>query len=325
VRVGVIGTGFGARVVAPAFAAVEGCDVVEVVSPRDARAVETMCRRADLDLVSVHSPPYVHASDVRLALANDHSVLCDKPFSMEVREAEALLAEAERANVIHLLNFEFRFHPVRARIKELVDDGAIGRPSHVHWTHLSAGSRLPLRPHGWLFDRQLGGGWIGAFGSHAVDFVRWVFGEVVEAEGFLRTEIDERPDEADMPQPVDVEDGFTAFLATDRDVTVTIDSSFACASTFAPRMLINGTEGVLECVADARLTLRRDDGSRTDVEVNGGVKEGGADPHAGPMHVWAELVCDAVRDHRQIEPSFADGVACDRVLERLRSGWRAAR
>ena len=180
---------------------------------------------------------------------------------------------------------------------------------------------MPLRPHGWLFDRKLGGGWIGAFGSHAVDFVRWVFGEVVEAEAFLRTEIDERPDETDTPQPVDVEDGFTAFLVTDRDVTVTIDSSFACAATFAPRMLINGTEGVLECFADARLTLRRDDGSRTDVEVGrAGEKEGGADPHVGPMLRWAELVRDAVRDHRQIEPSFVDGLACDRVLERLRRG-----
>ena len=315
-----IGTGFGARVVAPAFAAVEGCEVVEVVSPRDARAVETMCRRADIDLVSVHSPPFVHASDIRLAVANNHSVLCDKPFSMEVLEAEALVAEAERAKVIHLLNFEFRFHPVRMRIKELVDEGAIGRPSHVQWTHLSAGSRVPLRPHGWLFDRKLGGGWIGAFGSHAVDFVRWVFGEVVEAHSFLRTEIDERPDETGALQTVDVEDGFTAFLVTDRDVTVTIDSSFACAATFAPRMLINGTEGVIECVADARLTLRRDDGSRRNIEV-----EGGGDPHLGPMHRWAELVRDAVRDHRQIEPSFADGLACDRVLEQLRRGRRAPR
>jgi predicted dehydrogenase len=314
----VIGTGFGARVVAPAFAAVEGCEVVEVVSPRDARAVETMCRRADLDLVSVHSPPFVHASDVRLALANNHSVLCDKPFSMEVSEAEALVAEAERAKVVHLLNFEFRFHPVRARLKQLVDEGAIGRPTHMQWSHLSAGSRVPLRRHGWLFDRKLGGGWIGAFGSHAVDFVRWAFGEIVEAESFLRTEIDERPDAKGMPVRVDVEDGFTAFLVTERHVTVAIDSSFASAATFAPRMLINGTEGVLECVADARITLRRDDGSRRDITV-----ESDADPHLAPMRRWAELVRDAVRDQRQIEPSFEDGLACDRVLEQLRRGWRS--
>ena len=42
------------------------------------------------------------------------------------------------------------------------------------------------------------------------------------------------------------------------------------------------------------------------------------------MRRWAELVRDAVRDHRPIEPSFADGLACDRVLDQLRRGWRAA-
>src|ERR1700693_5349194 len=94
VKVGVVGTGFGARVVAPAFAALEGCEVVEVVTARDAGAVERMCRRTDLDLVSVHSPPFVHASDVRLALASGHSVLCDKPFAMDRHEAESLLHEA---------------------------------------------------------------------------------------------------------------------------------------------------------------------------------------------------------------------------------------
>jgi predicted dehydrogenase len=317
VRVGVIGTGFGARVVAPAFAALEGCEVVEVVTARDAGAVELMCRRTDIDLVSVHSPPYVHASDVRLALANGHDVLCDKPFAIERREAESLLHEAERAKVVHLLNFEFRHHPVRVRIKELVDEGAIGRPQHVHWTHLSSGSRVPLRPHGWLFERGLGGGWVGAFGSHAVDFVRWVFGEIVEVEASLRTEIAERPDATGELQPVDVEDGFSAWLRTDRDVSVAIDSSFACAATFAPRLVVNGTEGVLECVADARLTLRRDDGTRSDIEV-----DTGADPHVEPMRRWAEHVRDAVRDRRQIEPSFADGVACDDVLDQVRSGRR---
>src|SRR3954471_16075687 len=69
VRVGVIGTGFGARVVAPSFAAVDGCEVVDVVSARDVREVARLCRRADVDLVSVHSPPHHHATDVRAALA----------------------------------------------------------------------------------------------------------------------------------------------------------------------------------------------------------------------------------------------------------------
>jgi predicted dehydrogenase len=315
-RVGVIGTGFGARVIAPVLASLDGCEVVEVVSPRDARAVETMCRRKDLDLVSVHSPPFLHASDVRLALAQRHHVLCDKPFAMSGLEASELSAEAERAGVVHLVNFEFRCHPMRLAIKELVDSGAVGRPRHLHWTHLSSGSRVPMRRHGWLFDQHLGGGWVGAFGSHAVDFVRWVFGEVVDAQACLRTEVPERPDAEGGMTRVDADDGFAAWLTTERGVTVALDSSFATATTFAPRMVVSGSEAVLECVADTRLSLRGPDGRREEIPV-----DTGADPHAGPMRRWAEQVRDAVHERRQIEPSFADGLACDRVLDRLLRGW----
>jgi predicted dehydrogenase len=317
VRVGVIGTGFGSRIVAPAFSAVDGCEVVDVVTARDARAVEAMCRRTDVDLVCVHSPPFLHASDVRLAIANGHDVLCDKPFALDRREAETLLQEAEAAKIVHGLNFEFRHHPVRVRLKELVDDGAIGQPLHVNWTHFTSGSRVPLRPHGWLFDRKLGGGWVGAFGSHAVDFVRWVFGDVIDAWAELRTEIEERPDESGELVEVDAEDGFTAHLRTDEGVSVTIDSSFACGASFAPRIVVNGTEGVLWCVADSRLVVRRGE-ERKELDV-----DAGPDPHLGAMRRWAAVVRDAVRDHRPLEPSFEDGLECDRVLDTLRSGSEA--
>jgi predicted dehydrogenase len=72
-----------------------------------------------------------------------------------------MLAAAEAAGVIHLLNFEFRHDAARKRMKRLIDEGAVGTPRHVCWTMYSSGSRTPLRRHGWLFDAALGGGWVG--------------------------------------------------------------------------------------------------------------------------------------------------------------------
>src|SRR5207302_11147600 len=97
VRVGVVGSGFGARVVAPVFAATPGCEVVDVVSARDEFAVAALCGHGDVDLVSVHSPPFLHPGHVRLALAAGHAVLCDKPFAMNSAEAAALVVDAETA------------------------------------------------------------------------------------------------------------------------------------------------------------------------------------------------------------------------------------
>jgi predicted dehydrogenase len=311
----VVGAGFGARVVAPAFAAA-GCDVVDVVTARDTAAVEALCRRTDVELVSIHSPPFLHAPHVRLALAAGHHVLCDKPFAMNAQEAAELRDAAAAAGVLHFLNFEFRQLPVRRQMRGLVRDGVIGDVEHVQWTHISSGSRVPLRPHGWLFERDKGGGWIGAWGSHAIDTIRWMLGDIAEARAELRTTVRKRPDANGGLRECDAEDGFTASLTLETGVTVAIDTTFAATVSLAPRLTITGSEGGMECVADSRLTLRRADGTREELDVAAPP----GDPHVGPMHTWAELIRDAVRDGDQVAPSFDDGWACDVVLDQLRAG-----
>jgi predicted dehydrogenase len=312
VRIGVIGTGFGARVVAPVFAATEGCDVVDVVSARDANAVAELCRR-DLDLVSVHSPPFLHAEHVRAAIDAGHHVLCDKPFGVHADEAAEMLELADAGEVVHGVNFEFRHHPARKRVHELVRSGAIGPVEHVQWTYTGAVFRRPLREYGWLFDRSRGGGWVGAWGSHAVDTLRWMLGDVRDATARCRVTIPERPDADGRPRSVDAEDAFTAWLDFESGSTAMLDSSSSAAASVAHRIVVTGEEGVVEVVADAKVVWRRADGTRDEFVPS----DSAADPHLVPMRAWAEVVRDAVRDGAPLTPSFADGLACRRVLDRL--------
>jgi predicted dehydrogenase len=313
--VAVIGTGFGARVVAPAFAAA-GCTVVGVVSPREPADVYALIGRREVDLVSVHSPPFLHADHVRAALVAGKHVLCDKPFSMNAEEAAALESEAADAGVVALCNFEFRYAPARARLRALIREGALGRIEHVQWTHLSSGSRVPLRPWGWLFDRDRGGGWIGAWASHAVDTIRFMFGEVVDTRSRPRTDIGARPDAEGVMRVCTAEDGLTAWLELDGGVTVAIDSSFAAPVTIAPRLTVSGSGGIAELVSDERLTLRRTDGSETREAF-----AAGTDHHATPMARLAAAAAAATTETVAAAglPTFADGRACDQVLERLRT------
>jgi predicted dehydrogenase len=316
-RVGVIGTGFGARVVAPVFAATPGCEVVDVVSARDDAGVASLCDRTDLDLVSVHSPPFLHTAHVRRALVNGHAVICDKPFGLDASQSEALLAAAEAAECIHLLNFEFRYDPMREQLRTLLASGAIGAPEHASWTHVSAGSRVPLRAHGWLFDRSMGGGFVGAWGSHAIDTLRLSIGEVVAAEGVCRTTVTTRPDRDGRPQSCDAEDGFIASLMFAGGATAAIDATFAATASIAPRLVVSGSDGVLECVADARITVKRSDGTRDEHTR----PETGGDPHVEPMQRFAVVVRDALEAGvvPPGAPTFADGLACARVLDAIRA------
>lgn len=320
--VAVIGTGFGARVVAPTFVAIEGVEVISVVSARDEAAVAAAVKDPRVGLVSVHSPPFLHAQHVRIALDSGRSVLCDKPFTPSADESRRLVDDASDAPGVHLLNFEFRFDPLRERMRDLVAAGVLGMVEHVVWTHHSAGSREPLRPYGWLFDRERGGGWIGAWASHAVDTLRCTFAEIDSVvRSVPRLTIAERPDPGDPDAPwlaCTAEDGLSALLTLHGGATVTIDSSFAASATLPPRITVVGSDATLENVADQRLTVRDASGALDDLTIAVVPSD---ERHAGPMSVIAAAVRDAVHTG-EVPPgvaTFADGLACDEVLDLLRA------
>ena len=312
-RVGIIGTGFGGRVVAGAFRA-GGCEVVDVVTARDPDAVRALCR-SDVDLVSVHSPPFLHRQHVAMALEAGRAVLCDKPFGRSLGEAEAMAGQADEAGVVNMVNFEFRHQPARQAMHALVASGAIGRPQHLAYTAFTSGSRVPLRPWGWLFDRSLGGGWIGAFGSHAIDLVRWLLGEVGSAGAATWVTITERPDGTGKPVRCDAEDAFTGWMALESGATATVDSSFTAGVTTPARITVTGTEGTLENVGDVRVVLRRQGEEPRNLEFDRAAGDG----HHEAMVAWAGVIRDAITGGVQTTPSFADGVACMKVMEQ----WRA--
>jgi predicted dehydrogenase len=312
-RVAIIGAGFGARVVAGVFEET-GAEVVDVVSPRDPAAVRAAVA-APVDLVSVHSPPFLHVEHVSWAIDAGHDVLCDKPFGRSAADAAAMLALAEGAGVLHFVNFEFRQDPTRAALRQVVRDGQIGDPVHLHWTAFNSGSRRPLRNHGWLFERDTGGGWIGAFGSHAIDTIRGIMGEIERADATLRTDIRERPDADGVMHPCTAEDAFTARFQVAGGATAVLDTAFSAPVNLSPRITVFGTEGVAELVGARELTVRRP-GEAPIVEAFAPFE---GDPHLPAMRPWAALVRDAVETRRQITPSFADGVACARVMDLLRA------
>lgn len=323
VRVGIIGRGFGETVVAPAFRATDGCEVVEVVSPRDTVAVAALCGRDDVDLISVHSPPFLHLEHVGLAVEGGHAVLCDKPFGRDAADARAMCDLAKSAGVLNLLNFEFRYDVERERLRELVQAGAVGKPEYFSCTMLTAISRLPLRPYGWLFDRERGGGWIGAFGSHIIDFARWTFGEIDEVSAALRTAITERPDSDARIHRCTAEDGFTSSLRSATGVSMVIDSTCAAPVNLSPCMLVIGSEGVLEFTGDHRIVVRRPGETHEEHRF----ETGGGNPMLAAMERFATEIRDCVRGGSVPPgaPTFADGFACAEVMDQMRGRGSNAR
>jgi predicted dehydrogenase len=317
-KVNVIGTGFGSRVFAPVY---EELGIqVDVVSARDCEGVRRACTTS-ADFVSVHSPPFLHREHVLLALECGQNVLCDKPFGRSAREAQEMLEAARSAGVVHLVNFEFRHDRARQRLKGWIDDGAIGQVQHIGWTMYSNGSRG--RQHGWLFEKESGGGWIGAYGAHVIDAMRWMVGEIVGGHCVCRTDIRTRTAAGGESVLCTAEDAFTASLVFDNGVTGMIDTAFGIPEYRPQRIEVLGTEGVivLNGVTDLGLRVRGEERERLQFEAPTG------DPHEPAFRAWASAVKEAIAGNSQIRPSFEDGLACALVMDQLRASavWPAGR
>ena len=312
-KVVVIGTGFGRRAVAPAYESL-GCEVA-VVSPRDvagvSRAVAAPC-----DLVSIHSPPFLHLEHVRLAVRHGRHVLCDKPFGRDAAEAREMLELATAAGVLHFLNFEFRCDPLRKQLKQLLDGGAIGKPLHASCAMFTSIGRKA--PHGWLFEKDKGGGWIGAFASHQVDLLHWLFGDIETVSCLSRIDVMARPGREDVGGPLHdatAEDALTAWFRMKNGVTASIDTAYSAAVDMPAQIILYGSEGVVQLTHNAELLLMRPDQEPERFPVTAC-----KNPLGLAQERWLAKVCDAVTAKQQIAPDFNTGLACAGILDAMRAG-----
>ena len=197
-------------------------------------------------------------------------MLCDKPFALDADEAASLEAEARRGRRRRALQLRVSLHAGAGDAARADARRHVGSRRARAVDASVGGIARSLATVGWLFDRELGGGWVGAWGSHAVDQLRWLFAtEVAAVDVVRRIDVTERPDAAGVSHACTAEDGFSGSLVLANGITVAIDSGFAAVTNTAPRFTVFGTEAIAELVADERLTIRRADGSHEQIEANG--------------------------------------------------------
>ena len=129
----------------------------------------------DVDGVVVTVPHHLHYRISMDCLRAGKHVLCEKPLAESPAEAREMVAAADAAGVTLSANHTRRLYPVTQRIKELLDQGAIGKLTRIQffcgekfdWPAAS-GFYFGLGggPHGVLFDK----------GPHVLDLICWWLG-----------------------------------------------------------------------------------------------------------------------------------------------------
>ena len=231
IRVGIIGPGRIADMVhVPSLKlCADVCEVVAVASrttekakafaerwgiPRVHADWPSLLADPDVDAVVVCTPSGLTAEVARAAVAADKHILCEKPLGLCHAQAAAVEAAAARSSRVHMVAFTFRFVPALRYLKRLVSEGHFGEIRHWRLSYFTDFMLDPATPIAWRNQRaQAGAGILADMGSHAIDFARYLLGDIAAVSGVSRLYVRERPGGPGAGLlPVDVQDAcaFTA-------------------------------------------------------------------------------------------------------------------
>ena len=335
-RVALIGTGFGATVQLPGFRRLPDVEVVAVASARLARAREVagrfgiphafddyraMLNTVEIDLVSVAAPPHLHFEMVMAALERGKHVICEKPFALNLGEAQQMLREAERAGVVHALDHEFRYLPGRTGLKQRLAEGFVGEPRlfQIVWRSDSR-ARAEDVPFDWWSERSKGGGVLGAIGSHYIDSVRWWLGEIREVSAALTAAVPRRrlPDGSGWAD-VTSDDTASVVLRLANGCQGTINLS-AAGGVRGNRVEVYGSAGSLIVEDDERLWGARRGEPLTELPrpAERFAAVTGEARMVGPFAELAARVVARIRGEGGEDfPTFREGVAVQAALDAI--------
>ena len=226
-----------------------------------------LVRRDDVDVVYNALPPAGHAEWSIAALESGKTVLCEKPFAMNAREARQMTDAAHRTGQLLIEAFHYRFHSVIRRAEALLRDGAIGRVTRASAEFKGT---IPRSPDELRWRRDLGGGGLMDLGCYPVHALRTLIGSEPRVRSATAT--------------------FEAGVDTDLSARLAfangVEAEIACAMvspSFSAPLRIEGERGVLEIVN----YLAPQMGCRFTVTIDGASE---AQSVEGPSTYQAQLV-----------------------------------
>ena len=287
--------------------------------------------RGDIDVVMVHSENARHADQVVAAAQAGKHVFCEKPVATNTADAARMVDAVEKAGVQGTAAFVSRFSQEASRSKAVVESGMLGKIIHTRSFIGLAGIReigCPPDMADWMEDPVLGGGgaWIDE-GSHGIDLLRWLNGDIVRIAAMTANR--------NKPQ-LKVDDIGAAILTYANGSLGEIGTAWSMAVEIGMRNLLEiyGSDGTL-------IMRATDQFPRVEVyDANGkGPLKGWSIPHiepdakephdyaSWPPHVhhykreMASFVSRYLNDLRPFGPTLRDGLACISVIE---AGYRSA-
>lgn len=344
IRIAVIGTGFGSDVHIPALAHVDHTELVAVCSRRQERASAVAARwniptastdwrdvinDPGVDAVIIATPPYMHHQMVITAIEAGKHVLCEKPLARNLAETRDMAKLAQSANVVAMVNHQYRYLPIRMRVKELIEEGYIGTPHALSMIVFNSTLADPEgRRFGWLMESDKAGGMLRASGSHYIDTIRWWLGDIDAVAGATSTMVKRRRlPNSTSTATVDADDNFAFLLRFASGALGSVHFSSTAPTDAGESVTITGSEGMLIVEGDGELFgARKRDLSLRELAIPERLMPKLPEfsnfltrPTIMLIRDWVKAIQEG--DGAKFSPSFADGAKVQEIIDGVsRSG-----
>ena len=148
-KAAVIGSGFIGAAHVEALKRVPGVDVaalVDIMEPQRKAAeadvpngfadYREMIETVKPDCIHICTPNHTHKEIAVYAFEHGVNVICEKPMARNAWEAKEMLKAAEKSGLVHAVNLHNRFYPANHQLRNMIQDGALGKIYGVHGGYL---------------------------------------------------------------------------------------------------------------------------------------------------------------------------------------------
>ncbi|MEB2779300.1 Gfo/Idh/MocA family oxidoreductase [Algoriphagus sp. C2-6-M1] len=148
----------------------------------NAYTFENMLKDDSIDVVHICTPNFLHFPQAKACLLSGKHVVCEKPLSISVEEAEELVSLAKETGLINAVHFNLRYYPMVRQMKVMREKGELGDVYSVMGSYLQDWL-IHKTDYSWRLDpKQSGGSRVVAdIGSHLLDMTEYVTGLKVTA------------------------------------------------------------------------------------------------------------------------------------------------